>query len=133
MAREVTNYGRFFAAFNRLTIHGDRDEARRQFVLQYTGGRTDSLRGMTHMEYTCLCIALEDVNANRDEIRRCRSIVLKLLQELGVDTTDWSRIDAFCLQPRISGKRFGQLSAPELMELDKKLRAIRNKGWQTTK
>lgn len=85
------------------------------------------------MEYTCLCIALEDVNANRDEIRRCRSIVLKLLQELGVDTTDWSRIDAFCLQPRISGKRFGQLSAPELMELDKKLRAIRNKGWQITK
>ena len=36
MTQQVTNFGRFFSAFHKLTIHGEPDEARRQFVLQYT-------------------------------------------------------------------------------------------------
>ncbi len=130
MAQQVTNFGRFFSAFHKLTIHGEPDEARRQFVLQYTAGRTDSLKEMTVKEYTALCMAVEAMNGGRDELKARRSIVLKLMQELGVDTTDWAQINDFCRHPRITGKEFGRLSIEELMELATKLRKIKRKGWQ---
>ena len=104
MTQQVTNFGRFFSAFHKLTIHGEPDEARRQFVLQYTAGRTDSLKEMSVKEYTALCMAVEAMNGSRDELKARRSIVLKLMQELGVDTTDWAQINDFCRHPRISGK-----------------------------
>lgn len=130
MAQQVTNFGRFFSAFHKLKIHGEPDEARRQFVLQYTAGRTDSLKEMTVKEYTALCMAVEAMNGGRDELKARRSIVLKLMQELGVDTTDWAQINDFCRHPRITGKEFGRLSIEELMELATKLRKIKRKGWQ---
>lgn len=130
MAQQVTNFGRFFSAFHKLTIHGEPDEARRQFVLQYTAGRTDSLREMTVKEYTALCMAVESMNGGHDELKARRSIVLRLMQELGVDTTDWAQINDFCRHPRITGKEFGRLSIEELMELATKLRSIKRKGWQ---
>ncbi len=117
MTQQVTNFGRFFSAFHKLTIHGEPDEARRQFVLQYTAGRTDSLKEMSVKEYTALCMAVEAMNGSRDELKARRSIVLKLMQELGVDTTDWAQINDFCRHPRISGKAFGRLSIEELMSL----------------
>lgn len=133
MAQQVTNFGRFYSAFHKLSIHGEPDEAKRQFVLQYTAGRTDSLKEMTRKEYTDLCIAIEGMNGTRDELKRRRSIALKLMQELEVDTTDWAQINDFCRHPRISGKAFGQLSIEELMELATKLRSIKRKGWQRKK
>ncbi len=133
MAQQVTNFGRFYSAFHKLSIHGEPDEAKRQFVLQYTAGRTESLKEMTRKEYTDLCIAIEGMNGTRDELKRRRSIVLKLMQELEVDTTDWAQINDFCRHPRISGKPFGYLSIDELMELATKLRSIKRKGWQKKK
>lgn len=133
MKQQITNFGRFYSAFHKLTIHGEPDEAKRQFVLQYTSGRTDSLKEMTRKEYTDLCIAIEDMNGTRDELKRRRSIALKLMQELEVDTTDWAQINDFCRHPRIARKAFGQLSIEELMELATKLRSIKRKGWQRKK
>lgn len=133
MAQQVTNFGRFYSAFHKLTIHGEPDEAKRQFVLQYTAGRTDSLKEMTRKEYTDLCVAIEGMNGTRDELKRRRSIALKLMQELEVDTTDWAQINDFCRHPRIAGKAFGQLSIDELMELATRLRSIKRKGWQRRK
>lgn len=130
MAQQVTNFGRFYSAFHRLVIHGEPDETKRQLVSQYTAGRTDSLKEMTRKEYTDLCMAIEGMTGSRDELKRRRSIALKLMQELEVDTTDWAQINDFCRHPRISGKAFGQLSIEELMELATKLRAIKRKGWQ---
>lgn len=130
MAQQVTNFGRFYSAFRKLIIRGDPEETRRVLVSQYTGGRTDSLRGMTLKEYTDLCTAIEEMNGTRDELRRRRSTALKLMQELGVDTTDWAQIDDFCRHPRIAGKHFGRLSTDELKELATRLRTIRRKGWQ---
>lgn len=133
MKQQVTNFGRFYSAFHRLTIHGEPDEAKRQFVLQYTSGRTASLKEMTRKEYTDLCIAIEGMNGTRDELRRRRSIALKLMQELEVNTTDWAQVNDFCRHPRICGKQFGQLNIEELSELATKLRAIKRKGWQRKK
>ena len=133
MKQQVTNFGRFYSAFHKLTIHGELDEAKRQFVLQYTAGRTDSLKEMTRKEYSDLCTAIEGMSGTKDELKRRRSIVLKLMQELEVDTTDWAQINDFCRHPRIAGKAFGQLSIEELMELATKLRSIKRKGWQRKK
>ncbi len=133
MKQQVTNFGRFYSAFHKLTIHGEPDETKRQLVSQYTSGRTESLKEMTRKEYDALCVAIEEMNGSRNELKRRRSIVLKLMQELEVDTTDWAQINDFCRHPRISGKAFGQLSIDELMELATKLRSIKRKGWQRKK
>ncbi len=60
-------------------------------------------------------------------LRRIRSSVLHQMQLLGVDTADWTRVDAYCLDKRIAGKRFRHLDYGELEALLKKLRAIRRK------
>lgn len=130
MRQQVTNFGRFFSAFNKLTIHGEAEDARKQFVFQYTSGRTDSLKEMSRKEYTALCIAIEEMNGSRDELKRRRSIVLKLMQELNVDTTDWAQINDFCRHPRIAGKAFSQLSIEELIDLAVRLRSIKRKDWK---
>lgn len=66
-------------------------------------------------------------DTERQELRRKRSSVLHQMQLLGVDTADWNRVDAFCQNRRIAGKRFSQLDNDELDALLKKLRAIRRK------
>ena len=128
MEQEVTNFSRFFAAFNRLPYDGNREEFRKQVVLQYTWNRTASLREMTRREYDDCCDALERVNGQKDERRKLRSKSLKLMQKLGIDTTDWTRINAFCQDPRIAGKAFARLDNSELEALSVKLRSIQRKG-----
>lgn len=124
----VTNFARFFAAFNRLPYGGNREEFRKQVVLQYTWNRTASLREMTRREYNDCCDALERLNGEKDGQRKLRSINLKLMQKLGIDTTDWTRINAFCRDPRIAGKVFARLDSSELEALSVKLRSIQRKG-----
>lgn len=68
-----------------------------------------------------------DNDAILQALRRQRSSVLHQMQLLGIDTADWNRVDAFCLGPRIVGKRFCHLDSEELDALLKKLRAIRRK------
>lgn len=122
------DYRRFWAVFNRLTIRGDREECRRQIVSQYTRGRTDSLKEMTAQEYAACIAGMEALSGSVETLRKWRSSCLRLMQQLGIDTTDWSAVDAFCLDPRIAGKRFAWLDHHELEDLQKKLRAIKGKG-----
>lgn len=72
----------------------------------------------------------ERMEAVRKELRRKRSVCLKLMQQLDVDTTDWTRVDNFCLHPRIAGKPFRQINIEELEALSVKLRAIKRKEGQ---
>lgn len=130
MTKEVNNFGRFFMAFRQLSVHGDPEDVRRQLVLQYTGGRTDSLKEMTMKEYCELCSGVERMGGRREELRSCRSAALKLMQELGVDTTDWGRINGFCQQPRIAGKPFAKLDIEELKGMATRLRTMKRKGWK---
>ena len=50
------------------------------------------------------------------------------LQVIGIDTTDWDRVDAYCLDARIAGKVFRKLTIPELEALVPKLKAIARKA-----
>ena len=63
----------------------------------------------------------------RRELRRKRSVCLKLMQQLGIDTTDWDRVNAFCEDARIAGKAFRYISIDELEALAVKLRVIKRK------
>ncbi len=135
MTQEVYNFSRFYALFNKISYGGDREEFKKEMVSQATLGRTDSLREVTKREYQELCAGLEKIfpdaaaqNAAREELRRQRSICLKLMQKLGIDTTDWTRINAFCQDGRIAGKVFAQITVEELEVLAKKLRSIEHKG-----
>lgn len=65
--------------------------------------------------------------ALNDILRRKRSSVLHQMQLLGIDTADWHRVDAYCMDKRIAGKRFREIDADGLDALLIKLRAIRRK------
>ena len=124
------NYARFYALLKQLP-KADKEN----LVEQYTGGRTTHLRQMTIKEYELMCSVMAQVagyetrkEALRKELRRKRSVCLKLMQQLGVDTTDWARVDNFCMNPRLAGKPFRNISIEELEELSVKLRTIKRKG-----
>ena len=132
MAQEITNFARFYMTFNKMKIIGDREDMKKDIVLQYTWNRTDSLREMTRKEYDACCDGIERLygtrDAYREAIRKHRATTLHLMQKIGVDTTDWQRINDFCRDPRIVGKEFARLDGAELEALTVKLRLIRKKG-----
>lgn len=129
--QEVKNFSRFYAALNRIPALMDKEEMKRELVGQYTDRRTYSLKAMTRKEYAALCDAVEAMSDYRDELRRGRSRVLHLMQSLGVNTSDWARVDDFTLNPRIGGKRFSRLRLDELEALSVRLRALKSKGWRS--
>ena len=130
---KARNYARFYVLLNRLPTT-DREELKTSLVSQYTGGRTESLREMTQKEYDALCDAMQEMAGNRKareivraELRRKRSAVLHRLQIMGIDTTDWDRVNAYLRDPRIAGKEFRRLTIEELETVNIKLRIIQRK------
>ena len=123
------NYARFYALLGR-NPHLDKDEV----VMQYTDGRTTHLHEMRRAEYDEMCDAIEygsprEQEAREKELRRARSSVLLRIGRLGISTVDnWEGIDAFCLSPKIAGKRFAELSTLELRGLVPKLESILRRG-----
>lgn len=130
----MENYGRFFEVFKRVPYKGDREELKEAFVERYTDYRTKHLREMTECEYLNLCRTLERMFPDperkewKEALRMKRSAILKLMQKVGVNTTDWNMINSFCENSRIAGKSFRYLNTEELDELGRKLRAIEKKG-----
>ena len=123
----VKNYHRFYASFNRLP-GGDTEDMKETLVSSFTDGRTTHLHEMTQKEYDAMCASLEERTGWKEQMKKKRSLCLKLMQKAGVDTTDWQRINDFCQDPKIAGKVFAQLGLKELDALQVKLRAIMSKG-----
>ena len=97
-------------------------------VSSFTNGRTTSLREMSAKEYETMCSSLEEQTGWKSELKKKRSLCLKLMQQLGVDTSDWARVDNFCQHPRLAGKPFRKISVEGLQDLAVKLRIIKQKG-----
>ncbi len=129
----ITNYGRFYTAMSALQMPGDTEENKRLLVAQFTDGRTESLREMTVAEYNRCCDALEERSGRKAELRKQRSATLRLMQKMGIDTTDWAKVDDFCRTPRIMGKVFRHISLGEHPALQRKLRAIMAKDREAAK
>lgn len=130
---KVTNFARFYALMKRMP--GNQDDLKEQLVLAYTGNRTSSLKEIKQSEYDAMCASLQetlDGNVGAAEfkarIKGYRSKVLHWLQVIGIDTTDWDCVDAYCLDSRIAGKVFRKLTIPELEALVPKLKAIARKA-----
>lgn len=117
-------YRRFYSIIGRMP--GVTDETKGDLVSRFTSGRTTSLKEMEQQEYDTMCDVLEHECSRT--LRKRRSVVLTQIQKLGVDTSDWSRINAFCLDKRIAGKPFAKLTSYELEALAVRLRAIIGKG-----
>ena len=120
------NYARFYCLLKKLP-GADKET----LVEQYTSGRTTHLHLMAGAEYDRMCRQMEDVagyderrRRQRDILRKARSGALHQMQLYGIDTTDWSRVDAFCKNRRIAGKRFREMDIEELNALNTKLRMI---------
>lgn len=129
---KVKNYARFYALLKQMP--GNYNGLKDDLVDSHTSGRTSSLKEMTTGEYETMCdsmqqsvqprIANTDITAT---LKRYRSSVLHRMGQLGVDTSDWSAVDTFCLNSRIAGKVFRQLTIEELKALVPKLEAIMHK------
>lgn len=133
MKNKPTSYARFYALLKQL--HGNYEQIKETLVLQFTQGRTRSLREMRNCEYEAMCEAMaaeiEHPGLSIDEFhrerKRLRSAVLHRMQRLGIDTSDWDVVDTFCLNSRIAGKEFARLSLAELESMIPKLEAILRK------
>lgn len=135
MSGQVTNYARFYGLL-KLMPGMDKEELKQQLVMYWTMGRTDSLREMTQHEYHKMCDELnytlkkqvQDDKNTFDALRRQkRSTCLRLMQKIGVDTTDWNAVNSYCRSPKIAGTLFKNLSLDDLDDLSMKLRMILKK------
>lgn len=117
------NYAAFYALLKSMTGASKED-----LVLQWTNGRTSSLKEMSEREYTLMIRQLRQQVENLEEKKKARSAVLKQFQLYGIDTTDWDAVDRFCCNARIAGKPFRYLTIPELKALRVKMLSIRNKA-----
>lgn len=132
MEQQVTNFARFYGILKRVPKLGDDEATKKEMVLIGTNDRTDSLKEMTRKEYDDLCDLLEKRFPEKRSIyvekrRKKRSSCLKLLQLIGVDTTNWSAINDYCKSPKIAGKVFAELDIEELQHLSLRLRMILKK------
>ena len=60
MKNKPTSYARFYALLRQM--QGDREQIKETLILQFTKGRTTSLREMQKDEYEAMCRAMEAVH-----------------------------------------------------------------------
>jgi hypothetical protein len=67
------------------------------------------------------------------DMRRARSIVLSLLDDMGIKAKNgnWQPVNDYLMQPRIAGKVLPQMTLEELKTCAKRLRAV--KKWRAEK
>lgn len=132
MEGEVRNYGYFYSMLRFMPYEGDREDLKKELVLDVTCGRTASLRELSDAEYHQLCSRMRAVcpkveKSDASDRRYWRSVCLKLFQQIGVDTTSWTAINAYCRSPKIAGTDFRNLDVATLEKLSLKLRMIKKK------
>lgn len=117
------------------SAHGIGDGQKREILLRLTDGRTDTTKELTMKEAVYLCGYINgaksesrELTISERELKQYRSAVLKRMQRSGVDTTDWGAVNAYCLSPRIAGKKFRELDVQELIQLIPKLESILKKS-----
>lgn len=126
--QRVTKLGRFYALLNKTPFASDLEGFKDELVRQFTGGRTTHVHEMTQIEYDLACNRLAAFVNNTEARKAARSKCLHLMQKLGVDTSDWARVNAFCRDARIAGRDFYYIDVAGLNALAKKLRAIERAG-----
>lgn len=133
MAQEVTNFARFYTLLNRMPYGGDKEELKQGLVSEFCHAGTNNLKDITKQEYNAMCAAMERMapSDGREEyckeLRYNRSVCLKLMQKIGIDTTNWETVNKFCMNPKIAAMEFRRLDIADLNRLSYKLRMILKK------
>lgn len=113
--------------------HADKD----QLVWQFSDSKTNSLQELyvlwplkyaEMIDYMTYMVGTGHGKNASQEVKKYRSAVLKRLQQYGIDTTDWSRVNQFLSQKRIAGKRLYEMNVDEMKALVKKLESILRKN-----
>lgn len=117
--------------------HGLDEETRRAMIRELTDGRTDSTRDLTYSEAQYLAGYINgaakenrDLSIGERAIKRQRSGVLKRLQLLGVDTTDWDSVNNYLCDSRIAGQPLYKMDSDALQMVTRKLEQILKKQEQ---
>lgn len=109
------------------------DHQRHDLVYIWTQGRTSSTRDLTEDEIQDLCWKFENQfnpaaivqSAVDSEIRRKRSIVLKLASENGLkEVSGWEKFNAFMACRSIYKKSLNEYTVSELDDLIRQFRGI---------
>jgi hypothetical protein len=93
----------------------------------------ERIRDLTEEQLDDLIARLNNMATNRKQapeaVRKLRSTVLALLDDLGIKARDgqWQRVNQYLLLPRIAGKLLYEMDQEELKACARKLRAILNK------
>ena len=120
--------------------NGLNEEQRRAMLYELTDGRTNSTKDLTYAEAQYLSGFLNGAAQMADNIgtqleqkamKRMRSAVLKRLQQIGIDTTDWDSVNAYLSSKKIAGKPLYNLEYEELQALIPKLESIKRKLYET--
>lgn len=124
------NYKYFYSLLSK--IYKDRQEQeqyKEHLVSEVTNGRTTSLKDITPKEYATLIVLLEDFQKINQNIKDARSATLKMLQkEFNIPTYNWDIVNALCMNPRIAGKPFYEISVEEHLAVRRRLYSILKKG-----
>lgn len=115
-------------------------EEHKAMLAQLTDGRTDKTNELTEAEANYLAGWLngngqEALKAKADEMQQknlkfYRSAVLKRLQKMGINTSDWGRVNAFLSDRRIAGQPLYAMSVESMKTLIPKLEKLCEKGIQ---
>lgn len=122
--------GRLHGLYTRKGLSTEQKEA---MLLDLTDGRTSHTNELSYKEAIYLWGYLNGHTASlkpatSDQLmKRRRSGCLTTMQKIGVDTTDWNRINAYCMDSRIAEKPFADITFEELADLREKLENIRKK------
>jgi len=118
---------RFHALLGELKLRSQKEA-------MLSGYGAESTKELTSQQLDGLISRLEGIKASKraaidDAIRKKRSIILTLLQQMGIyaDNNDWTRVNSYLLEPKVCGKLLYELDIDELNTLDKKLRSIKRK------
>lgn len=107
------------------------EDTRRNLIYELTDGRTSSTAGLTYAEAQYLAGYITGAaGATLEErmLKKRRSDVLKLIQRIGIDTTNWDCVNNFLNDNRIkAGKPFYKLTYEELSDLIPQLNTILDK------
>lgn len=103
---------------------------------QFSDGKTTSLQELyvlwplkyaEMIDYMVYMVGTAHGKNASQEVKKYRSAVLKRLQQYGIDTTDWARVNEFLSNKRIAGKRLYEMDMDELKALVKKMESILRK------
>lgn len=131
--RKTQNHSQFWTLFRQLpgVDLNDVNTCKDDYVWQASNMLTTSLNDFLERNpsgYKQMIAKLQNAvttakNTNGD-IKIYRSGVLTRLQKYGVDTTNWTKVNAFLKQPQVAGKVMYELSVPELRNLITKLESM---------